>query len=213
MVAASACGGAGPPDTEPRPEATGRSTDDLEALYRARMDSARMRFTEADVRFMHGMIVHHAQAVVMARLAPENGASASIRTLAARILNAQKDEIASMERWLRDRDRAVPEVDMEPRGSATHGAHDGMRMPGMLTPEQIRELERARGAEFDRLFLEYMIQHHRGAVTMVDDLFASDGAAQDDSVFRLASDIQVDQKTEIARMERMLESLTTGFDR
>ena len=82
------------------------------------------------------------------------------------------------------------------------------RMPGMLTPEQMRELDAARGREFDRLFLTDMIQHHRGAVTMVHDLFATDGAAQDEQAFKLASDIQVDQTTEIARMERMLAELS-----
>ncbi|MEM6328381.1 MAG: DUF305 domain-containing protein, partial [Bacteroidota bacterium] len=87
-------------------------------------------------------------------------------------------------------------------------AHDHSGMPGMLTDAQLREMDAARGVEFDRLFLAYMIQHHQGAVTMVDDLFAQDGAAQDDASFKLASDINVDQQTEIARMQRMLDAIT-----
>jgi uncharacterized protein (DUF305 family) len=89
-----------------------------------------------------------------------------------------------------------------------HGAEHAMHMPGMITPEQMRELDHARGAEFDRLLLTYMIQHHRGAVTMVHDLFGTDGAGQDEEVFKIASDIQVDQITEAARMERMLSALS-----
>jgi uncharacterized protein (DUF305 family) len=181
---------------------------EIEALYRARMDSARMRFTEADVRFMTGMIGHHAQALVMADLAPTHGASPSVQTLAARIINAQKDEIALLQEWLRDRGRAVPEVHIMGTTVMVHGGGDhDMHMPGMLTPEQMLELDQATGPAFDRLFLSLMIQHHRGAVTMVHDLFGTDGAAQDETVFKLASDIQVDQTTEIARMELMLSTL------
>lgn len=201
------------------------STAELEAIYKARTDSARTRFNEADVRFMTDMIHHHAQALVMAGFAPSHGASPTIQTLAARIINAQKDEIATMERWLRDRGQPVPEIHVEETAAAeggdehamhsdhmTHGAgHDSTHaadhlMPGMLTPEQMRELGAARGPEFDRLFLTYMIQHHQGAVTMVDELFATDGAAQDPLTFKLASDVQVDQRTEIDRMEKMLSA-------
>jgi len=187
---------------QPRPE----STAELEAIYRARIDSARMRFTDADVRFMTAMIAHHAQALVMSRLAPSREASSSIQTLAARIINAQNDEIATMQRWLRDRNQPVPGVHGVETPMA-HGAGHGALMPGMLTPEQMAELEKARGAAFDRLFLTYMIQHHRGAVTMVRELFSTDGAGQDEEVFKFASDAQVDQSTEIARMELMLEEL------
>lgn len=189
------------------PPATG-STAALEALYWARMDSARMRFTEADVDFMTGMIGHHAQALVMSAMAPTHGASAGVQTLAARIINAQKDEIATMQQWLRDRGQPVPEVHIDGTTLMVHGAGDhAMHMPGMLTPAQIQELDAARGTDFDRLFLTYMIQHHGGAVTMVDDLFSTDGAGQDEAAFKLASDINVDQLTEIARMELMLSRL------
>ena len=192
-------------DEAPRPAAG--STAELEALYRARTDSARLRFTDADVHFMTGMIGHHGQALVMAAMAPTHGASASIQTLAARIINAQNDEIASMEKWLRDRGQPVPELHIMGTTMMVHGADHALHMPGMLTDEQLQELDAARGPEFDRLFLTYMIQHHQGAVTMVHDLFATDGAAQDEAAFKLASDIQVDQRTEIARMKLMLESL------
>ncbi len=211
-LAGAACGSAATPATEPTPRPAATSTAELEAIYRARMDSARMRFTEADVRFMTGMISHHAQALVMSELAPTHGASPSIQTLAARIINAQNDEIAAMQQWLRDRGQPVPEVHIMGTTMMVHGV-DAMHMPGMLTREQMRELDAARGPEFDRLFLISMIQHHGGAVTMVHDLFGIDGAAQDEAVFKLASDIQVDQITEIARMELMLEALSaTGRD-
>ncbi len=206
-LALTACAG-GPRQVETAPEPDAGQTAELEALYRARTDSARMRFTEADVHFMTGMIGHHGQALVMAALAPTHGASPAIQTLAARIINAQKDEIASMERWLRDRGQTVPELEITGTTLKVHGAEHALHMPGMLTPEQIEELDAARGPEFDRLFLTYMIQHHQGAVTMVLDLFATDGAGQDEAAFKLASDIQVDQATEIARMKLMLESLT-----
>ncbi len=203
-LVAAACGGAAgvPSDTAPAPAP---STAKLEEIYRARMDSARMGFTAADVHFMTGMIGHHGQALVMAALAPTHGASPSVQTLCARIINAQQDEIATMQQWLRDRVRPVPEVHIKGTSMTVDGPEYVMHMPGMLTAEQIRELDEARGPDFDRLFLTYMIQHHRGAVTMVHELFGTDGAALDDVVFKLASDIQVDQITEIARMELMLK--------
>ncbi len=188
-------------ETSPSPGPA--SIAELEALYRARSDSALSRFTEADVRFMTGMISHHAQALVMAGLAPSHDAGRSVGILTARTINAQRDEITVMQQWLRDRGQPVPEVST---GDSTVRVPDGgMFMPGMLTPQQMRELDAARGPDFDRLFLTYMIQHHGGAVTMVHDLFATDGAALDEVVFKIASDIQADQTTEIARMERMLE--------
>jgi uncharacterized protein (DUF305 family) len=190
--------GAGPADMSPA---------EVEAVYRARADSARMRFTEADVRFMTGMIHHHAQAIEVSLLVPTHGASGSVRTLAARIINAQKDEIALMQAWLRDRGQPVPELHLTDTHVMGRGAGHDASMPGMLSAEQIRQLDEARGEEFDRLFLTLMIQHHRGAVVMVHELFATDGAGQDEAVSKLASDVQVDQTTEVARMERMLSAL------
>jgi len=207
LITAACGGGAGSAvDTTPAPAPAANA--EIEALYRARTDSARMRFTEADVAFMTGMIAHHAQALVMADLAPTHGASPPMRVLCARILNAQRDEITTMQGWLRDRGQPVPEVRIEGLNLMMHGvAEHHMHMPGMLTQAQLEELDAASGTDFDRLFLTYMIQHHRGAVTMVHELFGSDGAAQDELAFKLASDIQVDQLTEIARMELMLDEM------
>ncbi len=183
---------------------------ELESLYRTRAEAALEGHHDADVRFMTGMIGHHAQALVMAGFAPEAGASPRIRTLCARIVNAQRDEIAVMQAWLRDRDLPVPEVHISDGTLAIHGPRHAMHMPGMLTAAQLEELRRARARDFDRLFLEYMIMHHEGAVTMVGELFSTDGAAQGDFVFKLASDIQADQGSEIARMELMLEAMGPG---
>jgi uncharacterized protein (DUF305 family) len=163
--------------------------------------ASRYPSTEADVRFMSSMIGHHTQALTMAGLAPTHGASPSVRRLAERIMSGQQDEIATMQRWLRDRGRPVPQ--------GSHMGH-GHLMPGMLTDAQMKQLEEARGPEFDRLFLTFMIQHHRGAVAMVKELFGAPGAAQDETVFKFANDVNVDQSTEIARMEGMLSALPAG---
>jgi uncharacterized protein (DUF305 family) len=158
-----------------------------------RPDTIRTGWSAGDVAFITGMIPHHAQAILMAGWAEPNGASREVQVLAARIINAQRDEIAVMRAWLEDRGQPLPE------GHAHHHL-----MPGMLTPEQMEQLAAARGPEFDRRFLVLMIRHHRGAVTMVRELLAQDGTAQDQTVFKLASDIEVDQTTEIARMQRLL---------
>ena len=163
------------------------------AIAKAQADSARYPYTAADVRFMSDMIGHHAQAILISRWAPTHEASPTIQRLAARIINAQQDEIRLMQVWLGDRRQPIPDPE--------HA------MMGMLSPAQLAELEAARGEAFDRLFLKFMIQHHSGAITMVDRLFATDGAAQDEGVFRFATDVQVDQRTEVARMERMLAEL------
>ena len=203
-------GSAARPEAEPEPTPVRPSparAAALAALYEARADSARRVFHDADVHFMTAMIGHHAQALVMAGFAPENGAGPTIRTLCARIVNAQQDEIALMQRWLRERGLPVPEVHVEDGKLSVHGPPHAKHMPGMLSPEQLDALRLARGKDFDRLFLEYMIMHHKGAVVMVLDLFATDGAAQSDFVFKLASDIRVDQATEISRMESMLAEM------
>lgn len=164
----------------------------------------RQPFTDADVRFMSEMIPHHAQAMVMARLVPSRTENHSIRTLAGRIVNAQGDEIALMQRWLRDRNKPVPQPDTTNVHAGHGGGHGAHLMAGMLSHPQMQQLEAARGRAFDRLFLTFMIQHHRGAVEMVKQLLSSTGAAQDDMVFKLQADINVDQITEIARMQQML---------
>ena len=171
------------------------------------------RWTDADVRFMSDMIGHHAQAIVMARLAATHDASESIKTLAGRVINAQRDEISVMQTWLRDRGQKAPEPDTAAYSAAAMAGHEHMghaMMPGMLTAAQLKALDAARGKEFDRLFLTFMIQHHKGAVEMVKTLVGSTGAAQDDTVFKLAADINVDQTTEIARMQQMLAGLLFG---
>lgn len=180
------------------------------AALRARTDSARLPWTAADVHFMSAMIGHHTQAIAMAEWAPTHGASASIQRLAERIINAQHDEITIMQRWLRDRRQPVPDT-MHASVTGMEGMHHDELMPGMLTPQQMQALDSARGAAFDKLFLASMIQHHRGAVTMVQELFNTYGAAQDETVFKFASDVNVDQSTEIVRMQKLLASITLGI--
>ena len=195
VLGGQACGGG--PEASPG-LAPGRAAE-LEAIYEARVDSALARHSEADAAFMVAMMRHHAQALEMAALAPARAASPEIRRLATRITTGQEAEIELMRRWLEDRDLPVP----DPTTGSGHETH----APGMLTGEQMRELEGASGRSFDRLFLLRMIQHHEGAVAMVEQLFATPGAAQDASTFRIASGFQVDQRTEIARMEAMLDDL------
>jgi uncharacterized protein (DUF305 family) len=180
------------------------------AVAQARADSARHPYTAADVHFMSSMIGHHAQAIVMSRWAPTHGASPAVQRLADRIINAQQDEIATMQRWLRDRNQPVPEAKPMPMKMQMNGMEHEMLMPGMLTESQMKALDQARGAEFDRLFLTSMIRHHQGAVSMVKDLFDTYGAGQDETVFKFASDVNVDQSTEIARMQKMLADLLLG---
>ncbi|HET6763097.1 MAG TPA: DUF305 domain-containing protein, partial [Longimicrobiaceae bacterium] len=168
--------------------------------------------TPADAHFMSAMIHHHAQAIVMSRLAPDHAQNEQVKVLASRIINAQQDEIATMQQWLRDRGQPVPEATPGPMKMEMNGMQHDMLMPGMLTEAQMAQLDAARGPEFDRLFLTFMIQHHKGAVSMVTDLFGSYGAAQDETVFKFANDVNVDQTTEIARMQRMLAALIFGGD-
>ena len=155
-------------------------------------------FTVADVRFMQNMIGHHAQAMTMTSMAPSRGASESVLRLAQKIDISQRDEIEMMKRWLAERKQAVPVVEAH--------AH-GMTMPGMLTAEQLAQLGAARGREFDRLFLTFMIRHHAGALQMVEALFRSPGAGQDPDIFRFASDVDADQRDEILVMERLLGTI------
>jgi uncharacterized protein (DUF305 family) len=176
----------------------------------AQQKSPPLTATAADIHFMTGMISHHAQALVMAGWARSHGASPSVQTLADRITNAQQDEIASMQRWLRDRQQPVPDANPHGMMMDMNGMKHEMLMPGMLTESQLKQLDAARGEEFDRLFLTFMIQHHKGAVAMVNDLFATYGAAQDVTVFKMASDVSADQTTEIERMQKMLVSMIFG---
>ena len=209
-VAMAACGGANPGTVQTAAQPVSGGQAGLSGVAKASADSARYPYTAADVHFMSAMIGHHAQAIVMAGWAPTHGASASVLTLAARIINAQQDEINTMQGWLHDRRQPVPEAKPGPMKMMMNGMEHEMLMPGMLTDDQMTQLDQARGAEFDRRFLTFMIQHHRGAVSMVKDLFGSYGAAQDETVFKFASDVNVDQSTEIERMQRMLFALAVG---
>ncbi len=216
VMAASACATtshstvAGPIPVVSQPTINPQS--EAAAIEQARNDSLRRPYTEADIRFMSAMIHHHAQAIVMSRWAASHGASAAVQRLADRIINAQQDEILTMQTWLRDRRQPVPDATATGMTMNMGGMQHEMLMPGMLTEAQMKQLDAARGPEFDRQFLTYMIQHHRGAVSMVKELFDSYGAGQDEVVFKFASDVNVDQTTEIARMEKMLISMTLGVE-
>ena len=164
-------------------------------------DLAGIRFTDADVKFMQGMIPHHAQALEMTELLESRTASDAMRQMARRIELSQEDEIAMMQDWLRTRGQAVTAIDV-------HHAPGWEPMPGMLTPEEMERLAAAQGVEFDRLFLELMIKHHRGALTMVETLLRQRGAAQDSQLFAFTSDITSDQSMEIDRMDAMLAELS-----
>jgi uncharacterized protein (DUF305 family) len=188
---------------------------DSTGIARAREDSVQRPYTSADVAFINGMIAHHAQAVLMGGWAPSHGASAAVRTLCARIVNAQRDEIHFMQQWLADRRLPIPRPNIttipDDMSMDMPGMESSPLMPGMLTPPQLRALDSARGPDFDRLFLKDMIQHHQGAVGMVKDLFATYAAGQDETIFKLATDINVDQTTEIARMQKMLVESELGI--
>jgi uncharacterized protein (DUF305 family) len=163
-------------------------------------DLSRVQFTKADVAFMQGMIGHHQQAIDMTALIPTHSSSADLRKLGERISLSQADEIKMMRHWLEVRGQALPDE------HAMH-MHGAMLMPGMLTEPEMEQLAAAKGTEFDRLFLEGMIKHHGGALTMVHDLLAMPGAAQDSEIFAFASDVEADQQMEIDRMGAMLREL------
>ena len=182
-----------------QPGAPGEPSREITAAEAS--DLAGIRFTEADVRFMQGMIPHHAQALEMTVLVAERTADETMQRLAQRIELSQEDEIEMMQEWLRSRGQEVPGVD-------AHHAPGWEPMPGMLTPEEMDQLAAAEGVAFDRLFLELMIKHHRGAVTMVDNLLDQRGAAQDSQLFAFTSDVTSDQTAEIDRMDAMLAALS-----
>jgi len=170
----------------------------------------------ADVEFMQGMIVHHAQAVEMTAMIRSHTQNRDLRALGARISSSQADEIKFMKRWLAARGEslstAMPNMSgMDMSGEASHESTP--RMPGMLTPQQMEALQQAKGAEFDRLFLLGMIQHHDGALTMVKDLFDTAGAGQDAELFDFATDADNTQRAEIRIMETMLKKETLEENR
>jgi uncharacterized protein (DUF305 family) len=155
------------------------------------------RYTEADVRFMQGMIAHHAQAIFMSRMATSRGATPRVLKFATKIDQSQAAEIRLMQDWLRANKQAVPDT----------GSWRTMSMPGMLTAAQLTQLQSARGPDFDRQFLELMIQHHNGALKMVADLLATPMAAQDVDVSVFANDVVTVQTAEIDTMQQMLSNL------
>jgi uncharacterized protein (DUF305 family) len=169
----------------------------------------------ADVDFMQGMIVHHAQAVEMTAMIPSHTQNEALRSLGARISSSQSDEIKFMKRWLAARGEPIstgmakmPGMDMS-HETSPETSHEGMAlMPGMLTPQQMEALRKAKGPKFDHLFLVGMIQHHNGALTMVKDLFDTAGAGQDAELFNFATDADNTQRAEIRIMENMLKKET-----
>jgi uncharacterized protein (DUF305 family) len=174
-------------------------------------DTVKPRWSPADVRFMQGMIGHHAQALTMTALVPARSARADVRLLAERIEASQLTEISQMRQWLQTRglSAAAPAADGHqhqhpPQPQHQHGpGGDHAAMPGMLSERELASLAAASGAEFDRLFLEYMIRHHEGALAMVATLLATNGAGQEPEIFRLATDVDADQRAEVARMRAM----------
>ncbi len=170
-------------------------------------------YTQADVRFMQGMIGHHSQALAMVALIPARTTRPDIRALGQRIKVSQQDEIALMKQWLRDRHQQIPASEMSHGDMSSHAMQmPGMPMsdtlmPGMLTPAQMTELTNASGAEFEALFLKDMIQHHEGALAMVARLLGTTGAGQEPEVFRFAAEVDTDQRAEIARMGALLNAM------
>ena len=162
-------------------------------------DLSKVGHTPADVKFMQGMIGHHAQAVEMVALIADRTATEDLKRLGLRIQVSQEDEMNMMRKWLEVRGEKIP---------GPHAHHEpGGFMPGMLTSEEMAQLAAAKGKEFDRLFLQGMIKHHGGALTMVDELFKSPGAGQDGDIFAFASDVDADQRMEMERMYMMLKGL------
>lgn len=157
-------------------------------------------YVEADVRFMQGMIAHHAQAIYMSRMAEAHRANPRLQRFAVKIDQSQTTEIHQMQGWLRANGQFVPDT----------SSYHTVMMPGMLTPEQIAQLDRASGPDFDRAFLVLMIQHHEGALMMVKDLFATPRAGQDVDVSVFANDVVAVQTAEIGLMRQMLESIPPG---
>lgn len=197
--AAAGCGGAthsAPPIVQPG--APGEASRVVRA-EQAR-DLSKVQFTPADVKFMQGMIHHHAQAVDMTQLLATRTQSADMKKLALRIELSQNDEMKMMRRWLEVRGQDVP-------GEHAHHMPGAPMMPGMLSADEMARLAAAKGTEFDRLFLEGMIKHHAGALTMVQELFATPGAGQDSEIYAFASDVDADQRMEIDRMAAMLAAI------
>jgi uncharacterized protein (DUF305 family) len=183
-----------------QPGAPGKPSRTLPPSTRARLPPR----SQADVEFMQGMIMHHSQAVEMTALIPSHTENKDLRLLGARISSSQSDEIKFMQRWLAARGERVSKATPGMPGMGMSRQPMAL-MPGMLTPERMEALRKAKGAEFDYLFLTGMIQHHNGALTMVKDLFDTAGAGQDAELFNFATDADNTQRAEIRIMQGMLE--------
>ena len=186
-----------------QPGAPGQQTKILPSSTRAKLPP----LSEKDVEFMQGMIMHHAQAVEMTALINDRTTNKNLRSLGARISHSQAEEMKFMERWLRLRGEttstATASMHHAPGMDMSKHEHQ-MLMPGMLTKEQMDALQKAKGVEFDRLFLEGMIQHHKGALVMVEELFNTAGSGQDSELFNFATEVDSGQRAEIKIMETML---------
>lgn len=197
------------------PGAPGESSRSVSA---SEIDTSQLPFTDADIVFMQDMIGHHAQAVEMTDLVEGRTTNPVLLALAHRIAVSQDDEMELMQSWLRARDQDVPEIHPtlpdsdQPHGHHGHESHAHEGMPGMLTSDQMAALAASSGTDFDRMFLEFMIYHHTGALIMVDELLAEDRAGQETEIFNFASHVDSDQRAEILRMRRMLEDLPPASD-
>lgn len=190
-----------------QPGAPGQASRILPADTKAKLTPSSPKNTE----FMQGMIMHHGQAVEMTEMIEARTQNKSIRLIGARISQSQSDEMAFMKRWLEIRGESVKMVMPTKDGSHSHGSHGAdhsMQMPGMLSAKQMQALKNANGAEFNRLFLAGMIQHHEGALVMVKDLFETPGAGQDAELFNFASDVDSGQRAEIKTMQTLLDKIS-----
>ena len=198
MLAGCKSAGGGASDTPLlQPGAPGQSTRTISTAEAT--DLSKVGATAADIKFMQGMIAHHAQAVEMVALINDRTNNVDLKRLGLRIQVSQEDEMNMMRTWLKDHGAEIP-------GPHAHHEPGGM-MPGMLTPDEMAKLAAAKGVEFDRLFLQGMIKHHAGAITMVEELFKSPGAGQEGGIYAFASDVDADQRMEIERMGMMLREI------
>jgi uncharacterized protein (DUF305 family) len=208
-VAGAACAtgsGAGAKPAIIQPGAPGEPSR-VVAAEQAR-DLSKVGATPADVKFMQGMIHHHAQAIDMTELLKTRTNSDDMKKLGLRIQVSQTDEIRMMQRWLQARGQEVPDPHaMHMPGMIMSGMDHGPMMPGMLTPAEMAHLAELKGVEFDRFFLDGMIKHHGGAILMVQELFAAPGAGQESAIYAFSSDVVADQQMEIDRMSGMLAAI------
>jgi len=208
LATAAACkttsaGSSQPPIVQPGPP--GQSSQNVAAKQAS--DLSKVQATDADIKFMQGMIHHHAQALDMVALLDKNTNSDDMRKLGERIRISQHDEIGMMQRWLRARGQDAPDPHAMHMPGMPGMDHDMVMMPGMLTAEEMEHLASLKGVDFDRAFLTGMIKHHGGALAMVKALFATPGAGQESVIFAFASDVEADQQMEIDRMNNMLAAL------